>query len=164
MAWLPPRDCLLRTPRRRRASGGSATTPHCEGIAFNGDGDLFVTADDALWRVTTQGEVEWVAADLADFLTGRLGSPVSVELVGFVPRPNLRQMELLGVEGLDAGQAVELLDDALTELRRPELSELVEAATKNYALLTEANDFEAFASEPPRSRPSCRPASLGRGR
>ncbi len=32
-----------------------------EGIAFNGEGELFVTANWALWRVSTQGDVEWVA-------------------------------------------------------------------------------------------------------
>jgi sugar lactone lactonase YvrE len=29
----------------------------CEGIAFNGEGDLYVSGDQALWRVDTQGEV-----------------------------------------------------------------------------------------------------------
>jgi CubicO group peptidase (beta-lactamase class C family) len=32
-----------------------------EGIAFNGEGDLFVTADRALWRLSPDGEVEWIA-------------------------------------------------------------------------------------------------------
>ena len=29
----------------------------CEGIAFNGEGDLYVSGDQALWRVDTRGEV-----------------------------------------------------------------------------------------------------------
>ena len=32
-----------------------------EGIAFSGEGRLFVTANRALWEVTTDGDVEWVA-------------------------------------------------------------------------------------------------------
>jgi sugar lactone lactonase YvrE len=32
-----------------------------EGIAFNGEGDLYVTADSSLWRVSTGGEIEWIA-------------------------------------------------------------------------------------------------------
>jgi len=31
-----------------------------EGIAFNGRGDLYVTANWSLWRVSTEGEVEWL--------------------------------------------------------------------------------------------------------
>jgi sugar lactone lactonase YvrE len=33
----------------------------CEGIAFNGEGDLFVTANRALWKVSTDGSAEKVA-------------------------------------------------------------------------------------------------------
>jgi len=33
----------------------------CEGIAFNGEGDLYVSGDQALWRVDTQGEVTRIA-------------------------------------------------------------------------------------------------------
>ena len=32
-----------------------------EGIAFNGEGDLYVTANASLWRVSTRGEVTWIA-------------------------------------------------------------------------------------------------------
>jgi CubicO group peptidase (beta-lactamase class C family)/sugar lactone lactonase YvrE len=32
-----------------------------EGVAFNGEGDLYVTADRSLWRVSTGGEIEWIA-------------------------------------------------------------------------------------------------------
>jgi hypothetical protein len=34
----------------------------CEGIAFNGEGDLYVAGDSALWRVNLQGEVNWICA------------------------------------------------------------------------------------------------------
>ncbi|UCC72915.1 MAG: SMP-30/gluconolactonase/LRE family protein [Gemmatimonadota bacterium] len=33
----------------------------CEGIAFNGEGDLYVAGDRALWRVSTDGEVAKIA-------------------------------------------------------------------------------------------------------
>jgi hypothetical protein len=33
----------------------------CEGIAFNGEGDLYVSGDQALWRVDTRGEVTRIA-------------------------------------------------------------------------------------------------------
>ncbi len=33
----------------------------CEGIAFNGEGDLYVAGNQKLWRVTTDGEVTMVA-------------------------------------------------------------------------------------------------------
>jgi len=34
----------------------------CEGIAFNGKGDLYVAGDKALWRVDTQGQVTRIAS------------------------------------------------------------------------------------------------------
>ena len=34
-----------------------------EGITFNGEGDLYVAGDRALWRVDTQGEVTRIAGD-----------------------------------------------------------------------------------------------------
>jgi sugar lactone lactonase YvrE len=33
----------------------------CEGIAFNGEGDLYVAGNGALWRVSTEGEVTQIA-------------------------------------------------------------------------------------------------------
>ncbi|MEE9465184.1 MAG: SMP-30/gluconolactonase/LRE family protein [Candidatus Neomarinimicrobiota bacterium] len=33
----------------------------CEGIAFNGEGDLYVSGNQALWRVDTLGEVAWIS-------------------------------------------------------------------------------------------------------
>ena len=46
----------------------------CEGIAFNGEGDLYVAGNGALWRVSTEGEVTQIAELYSNLGLAPIGS------------------------------------------------------------------------------------------